>query len=83
MYYIFESTLNEQNIKLFRFPTDREDVMVEKRAFFRKCGLPNIVGAVDGTLIPIASPPLNEEVYVCRKGYHAINCQAVVAHDLR
>ncbi|XP_053405189.1 putative nuclease HARBI1 [Mercenaria mercenaria] len=37
----------------------------------------------DGTLIPIIAPSQNEEVYVCRKNYHAINVQAVVDHRAR
>ncbi|KAH3704413.1 hypothetical protein DPMN_079469 [Dreissena polymorpha] len=43
---------------------------------------PNVIGAVDGTLIPIIAPSEAEEVYVCRKGYHAINVQAVVDHEM-
>ncbi|XP_052224845.1 putative nuclease HARBI1 [Dreissena polymorpha] len=66
-----------------RFPIDREDVVKEKRAFYNKCRLPNLVGAVDGTLIPITTPTVDEEVYVCRKGYHAINCQAIVNTSLK
>ncbi|XP_052233277.1 putative nuclease HARBI1 [Dreissena polymorpha] len=45
--------------------------------------MPNVIGAVDGTLIPIIAPSEAEEVYVCRKGYHAINVQAVVDHEMR
>ncbi|XP_053398715.1 putative nuclease HARBI1 [Mercenaria mercenaria] len=59
------------------------DLADVKQAFFRKCNIPNTVGAVDGTLIPIIAPSQNEEVYVCRKNYHAINVQAVVDHRAR
>jgi len=45
--------------------------------------LPNVVGAIDGTLIPIIRPAESEEVYVCRKGFHAINVQAVVDANMR
>ncbi|KAH3771264.1 hypothetical protein DPMN_172577 [Dreissena polymorpha] len=54
-----------------------------KREFYRKCSLPNIMGAIDGTLVPIVAPTENEEVYVCRKGFHALNCQAVSSPDLK
>ena len=40
-------------------------------------------GAVDGTLIPIQAPKDDEHVFVCRKGYHALNIQGVVEHELR
>ncbi|WAR13877.1 hypothetical protein MAR_003982 [Mya arenaria] len=31
-------------------------------------GVSRVLGAVDGTLVPIIAPHDNEEVYVCRKG---------------
>ncbi|XP_052282277.1 putative nuclease HARBI1 [Dreissena polymorpha] len=62
---------------------NREDIVKEKRVFYDKCGFPNLVGAVDGTLIPITTPTVDEEVYICRKGYHAINCQAIVNTSLK
>ena len=49
-----------------------------KHQFYRKCGIPNCVGAIDGTLIPIQAPIEHEEIYVCRKNFHAINAQGVV-----
>ena len=45
--------------------------------FFELCGIPNVLGAIDGTLIPIKRPEIYEHLYVCRQGYHAINVQAV------
>jgi len=54
-----------------------------KNDFFRVARLPNCLGAVDGTLIPILAPHNREDIYVCRKGYHAINVQAVVRPDMR
>ncbi|WAQ97362.1 HARB1-like protein [Mya arenaria] len=62
---------------------ERDDQMSVKRGFYRKCKFPNIVGAVDGTLVPILAPTADEESFVCRKGFHAINCQAVASSDLR
>jgi hypothetical protein len=35
--------------------------------------LPNVIGVIDGTLIPIIAPKDNEADFVCRKGFHAIN----------
>ena len=65
-----------------RFPRG-EDVQSVKLGFYRSCKIPNVVGAIDGTLIPIMAPRDAEEVYVCRKGYHALNIQAVVDSSLR
>jgi hypothetical protein len=38
---------------------------------------PLVLGAVDGTLIPIKAPSVDEDLNVSRKGYHAINIQCV------
>ena len=38
---------------------------------------PLVLGAVDGTLIPIKTPSVDEHLYVCRKGYYALNIQCV------
>lgn len=65
-----------------RFPEVRALTEV-KQAFYRKCQIPNVIGAVDGTLIPIIAPAENEDIYVCRKNFHAINVQAVVDHKTR
>ncbi|XP_048242774.1 uncharacterized protein LOC125375882 [Haliotis rufescens] len=51
--------------------------------FFHICGFPKVVGCIDCTLIPIQRPALEEAVYVCRKGFHAINVQAVCDAQLR
>ncbi|KAK3735190.1 hypothetical protein QZH41_005656, partial [Actinostola sp. cb2023] len=37
-----------------------------------------IIGAIDGSLIPIKAPNKEEHLYVCHKGFHAINVMAVL-----
>lgn len=49
-----------------------------KLEFYHRCKVPNVVGAIDGTLIPVIAPKENEDAFVCRKGFHALNVQAVV-----
>lgn len=59
------------------YPADiatRRDIMSD---FHELCGMPRVLGAVDGTLIPIKGPNRDEHLYVCRKGFHAMNIQAV------
>ena len=36
-----------------------------------------VIGAVDGSLIHIRAPNNEEHLYVCHKGFHAINAMAV------
>ena len=55
-----------------------------KDEFHAICNFPNVVGAIDGTLIPIQGMTSEEEPYfICRKGFHTINVQSVVTADLR
>lgn len=68
------------NLDNIKFPTETNAI---KLGFYRKCRIPNVIGAIDGTLIPIQAPKQNEAAFVCRKGFHAINCQAVVDHEMR
>jgi hypothetical protein len=50
-----------------------------KEHFFHLSGFPQVIGAIDGTHIPIKSPGGNEaELYRNRKGYFSINVQAIV-----
>ena len=41
------------------------------------------MGAIDGTLIPIRAPAKEEHLYVCHKGFHAINVMAVCEAQMR
>jgi hypothetical protein len=45
--------------------------------FCSKAGFPNVVGAIDGTYIPISGPTQHRESYICRKGYPAMHLQGV------
>jgi predicted DNA-binding protein YlxM (UPF0122 family) len=46
-------------------------------AFERKANFPGIIGAIDGTHIPIKSPALHQSSYINRNGYHSILLQGV------
>jgi hypothetical protein len=65
-----------------KFPREVGETQRIKEQFYTMSNFPNIVGAVDGTLIPIMSPSVDEPVFVCRKGYHAINVQAICQANL-
>lgn len=53
-----------------------------KEAFYRDSRMPGVIGLVDGSLFPIKAPTEDEVAYVCRKGYHAINIQAIGDHNM-
>lgn len=42
-----------------------------------------VVGAIDGTYVPIKAPSLNPEVYVNRKCFHGITLQAICDPSLK
>lgn len=69
--------------EVIQFPTSQQDVIANKHAFHAITGFPNVIGAVDGTHIPIKSPITHEEAYVNRKGIHTINIQAVCDSKLQ
>ncbi len=47
-------------------------------------GLPNVIGCIDGTQIPISAPSQNEVDYVNRKSFHSINIQvAYMIYNLK
>ncbi|KAH3730466.1 hypothetical protein DPMN_056454 [Dreissena polymorpha] len=73
----FLDVLNEQldNIKFPMSPEERQAIKLE---FYQKSRIPGVIGAIDGTLVPIIGPHENEEVFRSRKGFHALNVQAVV-----
>lgn len=52
--------------------------------FYRIRGFPRVIGAIDGTHIPIRSPGgANAETFRCRKGFFSINVQAVCDANLK
>ena len=55
------------------FPRNHGAVISTREGFYNLAGFPKVLGAIDGSLVPIIAPSENEPVYVSRKGYHAIN----------
>ena len=65
-----------------RFPHTAEERREVMGKYYKLCGFPRVLGAVDGTLIHIKGPATAEHIYVCRKGYHALNIQVVCDSEL-
>ncbi|CAC5407865.1 HARBI1 [Mytilus coruscus] len=66
-----------------KFPSTEDEMNAVKRGFLSYCKGPKCYCAVDGTLISIIAPKENKAVYAYRKGYHSLNIQAVVDHEMR
>ena len=63
------------------FPMTHDAIRRAKEDFHAIAGFPNVVGAIDGTLIGIKAPSRDEHLFVSRKGGHAINVLAVCDAD--
>ncbi|VDO72761.1 unnamed protein product [Heligmosomoides polygyrus] len=73
----FVSAMNKRAAQFIRWPEPGECAEL-RRLFFRKYGLPGVVGITDGTHCRIQRPAVNEEEFVCRNGYHSLNVGMVV-----
>ena len=51
--------------------------------FERKYGIPNVVGCIDRTHIPVKMPANDRDSYMNRKGYTSINVLAVCNESIR
>lgn len=67
---------------LIQMPVTREECSQISFSFYEVADMPNIVGCVDGCLIPIQRPSRNEHVFVSRKGFHAMNAMFVCRPNL-
>lgn len=54
-----------------------QDSVQFSQDFFAMAGMPSVCGIVDGTLVGIATPSVNEQQYVDRKGNHSLNVMLV------
>ena len=64
--------------QVIRFPPSTcEELQRVSAGFFEKYGFPGVIGCIDGSLIRIKAPSVDEPIYVCRKNYHALNIQGI------
>lgn len=65
------------------FPTTTPEINEVKQDFFGIGRIPNTIGILDGTHVPIIGPHLNEPAFVNRKQYHSINCQVIAGRNYK
>ena len=68
--------------KYIKFPSG-EQVDSAVDGFKTKWGVPQCVGAIDGSHIPISAPALNHTDYYNRKGWYSVVLQGLVDHSYR
>lgn len=65
------------------FPRTQDAIQETKEDFYDLAGLPNTLGAIDGSHVFIQGPTADEHLYVSRKGGHSINVLAVCNAKLK
>lgn len=68
--------------ELVKWPNDDDGIMHLVAGFRSFAGIPNIVGAIDGSNIGIVTPPFSGDAYIDRKGHTSIKLQAVCDADM-
>ncbi|XP_052786768.1 putative nuclease HARBI1 isoform X1 [Mya arenaria] len=76
--------LCQQKSNFINFPTTRREMDQVAEGFSARCGIPGIVGAVDGTHVPVPGPRSQHRAsFINRKGYPSIQLQVVCDSKLR
>ena len=78
------TALRKKAQQIISFPRTLAQREREREGFYTdRRRIPNVIGCIDGSLVPIKTPSVNENGYVCRKQFHAINIQGVCTHDMK
>lgn len=75
------NVLHNKAVAEVKMPTNIFDINRTVQAFHRISAFPRVIGAIDGTHIPIKAPTENEHIFVNRKGFHSLNLQVVANAD--
>lgn len=65
-----------------KWPNMEQRILI-KNKFENISGIPGIIGAIDGTYVPIKASKEYPEQYINRKCVHAITLQAIASVDLK
>ena len=74
----FVQALCQLKDRFIKFPNTEAAVKEKIEGFREKSNFPNVVGAIDGTHIPIRAPKINHEDYFNRKHYYSFVVQGVI-----
>lgn len=77
---VVELIIKQLTREFIKFPNAREAEVIAK-AFEKKTKIPTIMGAIDGSYIPVKVESEGHKDFLCRKGFTAIALQAVVDNN--
>ncbi|XP_060588032.1 putative nuclease HARBI1 [Ruditapes philippinarum] len=67
-----------------KFPENRTEMDAIAEGFHKRCGMPGVVGAIDGTHIPVPAPTSEHRAsFINRKGFSSIQLQVVCDSNLK
>lgn len=75
------TALNEIAPQIISWPNNEQRQRIAQ-SFQISAGIEGVVGAIDGTYIPIKAPSINPDVYINRKCFHAITLQAICDNNM-
>lgn len=75
------TALNEISPEIILWPNIEQRQRIAL-SFQASAGIEGIVGAIDGTYIPIKAPSVNPDVYINRKCFHAITLQVICKNNM-
>ena len=79
---VCEALKNHVASRVIKWPTEgRAKIVME--GFRQLKGMPGVIGAIDGSHIPIKAPEEYPENYVNRKGFHSVVLQGICDHEMR
>lgn len=76
------NSLNDIAHEIIKWPNTAE-LNTIKNKFKSMAGISGVLGAIDGTYIPIKAPRENPDQYINRKCFHAMTLQAISVPDLK
>lgn len=79
---VVETIVRQWTSDVISWPSTDYEIERISDGFHRHAGLRKVIGAVDGSHIPIKAPSRNQESYINRKSFHSIVLQGVCNHQL-
>ena len=67
-----------------KFPETRQQIKAAAEGFQQRCGMPGIIGAVDGTHVPVPGPTTEHRAsFINRKGFPSMILQVICDSNLQ
>ena len=79
---VFDAVKNNLAARVIQWPKGRKAAEVMDGFEVHKA-FPSVIGAIDGSYIPIKAPIECPENYVNRKNFHSVVLQVVCDHEMR